>query len=92
MQKITILLYFIIIINILSFLAFGIDKRKAKKGQWRIKESTLFLLSIFGGSLGAMLGMKVFHHKTKHKSFTFFIPAIFIIEALILLLSLKFMF
>ena len=73
-------------INLITFIFFGMDKRKAQKGKWRIKESTLFILSIAGGALGAILGMKFFHHKTKHKSFTIFIPLILIIETAIFIL------
>ena len=61
------LLYYLIVINIVTFLVYGIDKWKAKKGSWRISEATLLILAAIGGSIGAMLGMKVWHHKTMHK-------------------------
>ena len=73
-------LYYIVIINILTFIVYGIDKLKAKKGKWRIPESTLLLLAIIGGSIGAFLGMKVWHHKTMHKKFKYGVPLIIIIQ------------
>ena len=70
----------LIIINLTAFAVFGIDKKRAKKGQWRIPEKTLFLSVILGGSIGAILGMYIFHHKTKHWYFQIGIPAIMIIQ------------
>ena len=78
-------LYYIVIINILTFIVYGIDKLKAKKGKWRIPESTLLLLAIIGGSIGAWFGMKVWHHKTKHKKFKYGIPLIIILQLGVLL-------
>ena len=73
-------LYYIVIINILTFIVYGLDKLKAKKGKWRISESTLLLLAIIGGSIGAWFGMKVWHHKTMHKKFKYGVPLIIIIQ------------
>ena len=67
-------------LNLLAFLLCGIDKWKAKKARWRISEKTLFLSALLGGSIGLLLGMKVFRHKTKHKSFTIGVPAIFVLQ------------
>lgn len=67
-------------INFIAFFAYGIDKLKAKKGKWRIPESALLLLAIIGGSIGAWLGIKVWHHKTLHKKFKYGIPLIVIIQ------------
>lgn len=67
---------YIIAINVIGFASMGIDKRRAKKGQWRIKENTLFLIAIIGGSIGSNIGMQVFRHKTKHKQFVLGMPAI----------------
>ena len=61
------LLYYLIVINIVTFLVYGIDKWKAKQGSWRISEATLLILAVIGGSIGALLGMKIWHHKTLHK-------------------------
>ena len=70
-------------INFIAFFAYGIDKLKAKKGKWRIPESTLLLLAIIGGNIGAWLGIKVWHHKTLHKKFKYGIPLIVIIQIFI---------
>ena len=70
----------LVIINLTAFAIFGIDKKRAKKGQWRIPEKTLFLSAILGGSIGAILGMYIFHHKTKHWYFQVGIPAIMIVQ------------
>ena len=79
------LFIWLIVINLVAFLTFGLDKLKAKQKEKRenirrIPEKTLFLLAILGGSVGALLGMKVWHHKTLHKSFRFGIPAILILQ------------
>lgn len=74
---------YLIIINVIAFLAMWIDKRKAEKGKWRISETTLLLLGVLGGSIGGMIGMYTFRHKTKKKRFTIGMPAILIIEILI---------
>ncbi|MBR6842465.1 MAG: DUF1294 domain-containing protein, partial [Prevotella sp.] len=58
------LFYYLIVINVVTFTVYGIDKLKAKQGSWRISEATLLILAVFGGSIGALLGMKVWHHKT----------------------------
>ena len=67
-------------INAIAFIIYGIDKLKAKKGKWRIPESTLLLLAIIGGSIGAWFGIKVWHHKTLHKKFKYGIPLIVIAQ------------
>ena len=70
----------LIAINIVTFAVYGIDKRRARRGAWRVPEKTLFLLPLLGGSLGALLGMRVFHHKTKHWYFVWGIPAILLVQ------------
>lgn len=70
----------IAILNVITFLVYGIDKWKAKKEKWRIPESTLLLLAVVGGSIGALLGMKVWHHKTMHKKFKYGIPLIIVLQ------------
>ena len=67
-------------INILLFALMGIDKYKAKRGLWRIPEKTLFLTAALGGSVGGILGMKTFRHKTRHNSFKYGFPAILIAQ------------
>ena len=71
---------FIAILNVITFLIYAIDKWKAKKNRWRIPESTLLLLAVLGGSIGAWLGMKIWHHKTMHKKFKYGIPLIMILQ------------
>ena len=73
-------LYYLIGINAIAFVVYGIDKLKAKKGKWRITESTLLLLAIIYGSIGAWFGIKVWHHKTLHKKFKYGIPLIVIVQ------------
>ena len=73
-------LIYLIAINLLTFLVYGIDKCKAKRSAWRIPEATLLGLAVIGGSIGAWLGMKVWHHKTLHKKFRFGIPLIIILQ------------
>ena len=74
---------YLLVINAAAFAVYGADKRRAKQGRWRVPEKTLFLLAIVGGSVGALLGMRVWHHKTLHKSFRFGIPAILILQLVI---------
>ena len=71
---------YLIIINLIAFLAMYIDKRRAKYGKWRIKEHTLFILAILGGSIGAIVGMYTFRHKTKKMHFVIGFPAILVCE------------
>ena len=76
----TALLVWLAVINLLTFIVYGADKRRARKGKWRVPEKTLFLLPLLGGSIGALLGMRVFHHKTKHWYFVWGIPAILLAQ------------
>ena len=76
----TVLLVWLAAINLVTFAVYGIDKAKAKRGAWRVPEKTLFLLPLLGGSLGALLGMRVFHHKTKHWYFVWGIPLILLAQ------------
>ena len=74
------LAYYLLGINAVTFIVYGIDKYKAKKAKLRIPEATLLLLAVLGGSIGAWMGMKVWHHKTMHKKFKYGIPAILLIQ------------
>ena len=78
MEKI--FLIYIAVINVIAFAVFGIDKLKAVKNKWRIPEKILFLLSIIGGSVGGLLGMYTFRHKTQKTAFKFGIPLILIAQ------------
>ncbi len=77
---VTAILIYLLAVNVLTFIVFGIDKYKAKHAKWRISEATLLLLAVFGGSIGAWCGMKVWHHKTMHKKFKYGVPLIFILQ------------
>lgn len=79
------ILYFLII-NICGFASMGIDKKKAMHHEWRIAEKTLFLFALAGGSVGSIIGMHLFRHKTKHWYFRFGLPAIFICQLGIIIL------
>lgn len=79
------LLYYLAVVNTITFIVYGIDKLKAKKRKWRIPESTLLLLAIIGGSVGAWCGVKVWNHKTLHKKFIYGIPLIVIIQISIII-------
>ena len=80
MNSLFLLLYYLLGINIITFILYGVDKYKAQKNKWRIPEKTLILFAVFGGSIGALLGIKVFHHKTLHKKFKYGVPAILILQ------------
>ena len=77
---IKILLIVLIAANLLAFALYGVDKLKAKKGAWRISEATLLLIALLGGSLGALLGMELFRHKTKHWKFKILVPLFLILH------------
>lgn len=77
-------LYFLIaylpVINLIAFCMMGFDKRRARRGLWRISEKALFGSALLGGSAGAVLGMQIFRHKTKHWYFKYGMPAILIVQ------------
>ncbi|MGL4741585.1 MAG: DUF1294 domain-containing protein [Sarcina sp.] len=77
------IIYYLLIINLVSFILMYVDKVKAIKHQWRIKESTLLGFAICGGCIGSFLGMQIFRHKTKHPKFYIGIPVIMIIEIIL---------
>ena len=84
------IIIYLLIINIIAFFAMFIDKKKAEKDRWRIKESTLLTLALIGGSIGAIAGMYTFHHKTKKPRFFIGIPVIIVLQImLIIALSIK---
>lgn len=74
---------YIIVINIVAFIIMGIDKNKAQRNKRRISEKSIFTTAFIGGALGVYLGMRFFHHKTKHLEFTVGIPAAVIINMVI---------
>lgn len=81
---IKIIIVYLIIINLLSFLLYGIDKWKAKADKWRVSEKTLLLTALIGGSAGALIGMQVFRHKTQHWKFRILVPVFLILHAALL--------
>ena len=80
---------YLVIVNILGFAVMYIDKQKAKKGSWRIKESTIFVITFLGGGVGTILGMYVFRHKTKKLKFTIGLPTILLTEITLAVYFLK---
>lgn len=79
------IIVYIIILNILGYLIMYIDKRRAKKQQWRIWEQTIFLITFLGGGIGTTLGMYTFRHKTKKIKFIIGLPLITIIEIVVII-------
>lgn len=76
---------YVLTINFIAFVAMFIDKRKAEKDRWRIKESTLLTIALIGGSIGEILGMYLFHHKTKKPRFYLGIPIMIVIQIIIII-------
>ena len=90
MKSSYIIIGLLVIINLLGYFSMWSDKRRAIKGKYRISEKTLFTIAILGGSLGSILGMNQFRHKTKHWYFKYGMPLIFVIQIVILCLIIKF--
>ena len=86
MNAITLIVVYLLVVNLISFTVMGVDKSKARKRSWRIPESTLFVLALIGGSIGSIAGMHLFHHKTRHWYFLYGMPAILIIQILIIVI------
>lgn len=81
-------LIYLLVINIVGFIYMGIDKWKAKRNAWRIPEDTLFAITALGGGIGTIAGMYTFRHKTKKAKFTIGLPAILILEIILLVYEL----
>lgn len=79
------ILAYITLMNLIGFISMGVDKRRAIKKQWRIPEKTLFLIAFLGGSLGSVLAMYCFHHKTKAKPLSYLLPLCLIIHVIIII-------
>lgn len=82
------ILIYLLVINVIAFLAMYIDKKRAKWGKWRIKESTLLTLVLLGGGIGGIAGMYIFRHKTQKPRFVIGFPAILIIEIICVIIFL----
>lgn len=80
------LLYFAVM-NVVTFLLYGVDKWKAKRDRWRVSEAALIWMAVFGGSVGAWLGMKAWHHKTQHKKFKYGLPLILMAQIALVVLG-----
>ncbi len=89
MNAIHFILLYIVIINIVGFAAMGLDKRKAVKHLWRTPESVLFTIAIIGGSIGSILGMQLFRHKTRTWTFVYGMPAILVVQVILVLVLLN---
>lgn len=85
MNELTIVIFYLVGINSLTFILMGADKRKAKKQKFRIRERTFWTFAVLGGVIGALLGMKQYRHKTQHRSFVLGMPALIIIQMLLVL-------
>ena len=83
-----ILVTFLVIMNVIAFILMGLDKHRARNHEWRIRESTLLMSALLGGSAGALFGMKFFHHKTRHLKFTIGLPVCLLINGMIVVLIL----
>jgi uncharacterized membrane protein YsdA (DUF1294 family) len=70
------IIIYLIVINVATFITYGIDKYKARRAMWRVREASLLILAVLGGSVGAWLGMKVWHHKKQHLKFKYGVPFI----------------
>ncbi len=84
MDALIILLIYFTIINLISFICYGIDKSRARRSRWRLSEGSLISLAIFGGSVGSLLGMYIFRHKTQKPRFSIGIPVILVLQILLL--------
>ncbi len=89
MYVILCLITYVVLINLTGFCLMGIDKRKAIKGAFRIPEATLFLVALIGGSIGSIAGMYTFRHKTRHFTFVYGMPAILILQVILIVLLLN---
>ena len=74
------LLYYLLAINVLTFVVYGVDKWRARRGRWRVPEATLLGLAALGGSVGAWVAMRLFHHKTQKKKFRYGVPVLFVLQ------------
>lgn len=72
--------WYLLGVNLCAFALMGVDKRKARRGDWRVSETSLFLPALLGGALGGVLGMRMFHHKTRHWYFRFGFPLLLLLQ------------
>ena len=86
-EALQLLLVYLLLVNFIAFVLMGLDKRRAKRDKWRISEKALFLPAVLGGSVGAIAGMHVFRHKTKHWYFRYGLPAMLALQAVLVLIA-----
>lgn len=89
MEVILSIVTYFLLINLTGFCLMGIDKRKAIKGAFRIPEATLFIVALIGGSIGSIMGMYTFRHKTRHLTFVYGMPAILVLQIILFILLLS---
>lgn len=77
--------YYLLLVNTITFIVYGVDKLKAKKGLWRIPEATLLMMAAIGGSMGAWAGMTIWRHKTRHLTFQIGVPLILCLQIILLI-------
>jgi uncharacterized membrane protein YsdA (DUF1294 family) len=80
------LIYYLLAVNVLTFIVYGVDKWKARRGRWRVPEATLMGLVALGGSVGAWMAMQLFRHKTQKKKFRYGVPALFVLQVAVVVL------
>ena len=85
------LIVYLLLINALEFLLMHIDKKRAINDQWRIPEFNLLMLAVFGGSIGCIAGMRLFHHKTRHPEFSIGVPLILALQVILAIILITFL-
>lgn len=90
-MNVAIIIYYLLTINLLTFVTYGIDKYKARHKHWRVCEASLLLLAVLGGSPAALLAMHLFRHKTQHNKFRYGVPAILIAQVLLVVFVYKYL-
>ena len=90
-MNVAIIIYYLLTINLLTFVTYGIDKYKARHKHWRVREASLLLLAVLGGSPAALLAMHLFRHKTQHNKFRYGVPGILIVQVLLVVLACKYL-
>ena len=90
-MNVAIIIYYLLTVNLLTFVTYGIDKYKARHKHWRVREASLLLLAVLGGSPAALLAMHLFRHKTQHNKFRYGVPGILIVQVLLVVLAYKYL-